>query len=76
MMELSHSLVLNEAALKQIPESKRPVFVFEWLRFLDKVLVAAQKVSWPRHGSGVTSHVPWVVGVGGGEGHWGMVTSQ
>ncbi|XP_043232384.1 HEAT repeat-containing protein 5B-like isoform X2 [Amphibalanus amphitrite] len=43
MMELSHSLVLNEAALKQIPESKRPVFVFEWLRFLDKVLVAAQK---------------------------------
>ena len=45
MMELSHSLVLNEDALKQIPEAKRPVFVFEWLRFLDKVLVAAQKVS-------------------------------
>lgn len=45
MMELSHSLTLNEEALKQIPEAKRPVFVFEWLRFLDKVLVAAQKVS-------------------------------
>jgi hypothetical protein len=44
MMELSHSLTLNEEALKQIPEAKRPVFVFEWLRFLDKVLVAAQKV--------------------------------
>ncbi|XP_037078584.1 HEAT repeat-containing protein 5B-like [Pollicipes pollicipes] len=43
MMELSHSLLLNEAALKQIPEGKRSVFVFEWLRFLDKVLVAAQK---------------------------------
>lgn len=43
MMELSHSLTLNEEALKQIPEAKRPVFVFEWLRFLDKVLVAAQK---------------------------------
>lgn len=44
MMELSHSLILNEEALKQIPEPKRPVFIFEWLRFLDKVLVAAQKV--------------------------------
>ncbi|EEB14387.1 conserved hypothetical protein [Pediculus humanus corporis] len=43
MMELSHSLTLNEDALKQIPEAKRPVFIFEWLRFLDKVLVAAQK---------------------------------
>ncbi|XP_038116555.1 HEAT repeat-containing protein 5B isoform X3 [Culex quinquefasciatus] len=42
-MELSHSLTLNEDALKQIPEQKRPVFIFEWLRFLDKVLVAAQK---------------------------------
>ncbi|XP_037925116.1 HEAT repeat-containing protein 5B isoform X5 [Hermetia illucens] len=42
-MELSHSLTLNEEALNQIPEQKRPVFVFEWLRFLDKVLVAAQK---------------------------------
>jgi hypothetical protein len=46
MMELSHSLTLNEEALKQIPEAKRPVFVFEWLRFLDKVLVAAQKVRY------------------------------
>ncbi|XP_069685594.1 HEAT repeat-containing protein 5B isoform X2 [Periplaneta americana] len=43
MMELSHSLTLNEEALKQIPEAKRSVFVFEWLRFLDKVLIAAQK---------------------------------
>ncbi|XP_075228223.1 HEAT repeat-containing protein 5B isoform X2 [Lycorma delicatula] len=43
MMELSHSLTLNEEALKQIPEAKRPVFIFEWLRFLDKVLIAAQK---------------------------------
>lgn len=45
MMELSHSLTLNEEALKQLPEAKRPVFIFEWLRFLDKVLIAAQKVS-------------------------------
>lgn len=42
-MELSHSLTLNEEVLAQLPEVKRPVFVFEWLRFLDKVLVAAQK---------------------------------
>ena len=43
-MELAHSLLLNEEALGRISESKRPVFVYEWLRFLDKVLVAAQKV--------------------------------
>ncbi|XP_057651452.1 HEAT repeat-containing protein 5B [Diorhabda carinulata] len=42
-MELSHSLTLNEEALAQIDETKRPVFIFEWLRFLDKVLIAAQK---------------------------------
>ncbi|CAJ1067696.1 HEAT repeat-containing protein 5B isoform X2 [Xyrichtys novacula] len=43
-MELAHSLTLNEDALAQITEAKRPVFIFEWLRFLDKVLVAANKV--------------------------------
>ncbi|CAH1153655.1 unnamed protein product [Phaedon cochleariae] len=42
-MELSHSLTLNEEALAQLSEAKKPVFIFEWLRFLDKVLVAAQK---------------------------------
>lgn len=45
IMELSHSLTLNEEAFKQIPDHKKPVFLFEWLRFLDKVLVAAQKVN-------------------------------
>ena len=45
-MELAHSLLLNEDALKRISESKRPVFIFEWLRFLDKVLIAAQKVCY------------------------------
>lgn len=47
-MELAHSLLLNEEALSKIPDNKKPVFVYEWLRFLDKVLVAAQKVmtSW------------------------------
>ncbi|MGH0155117.1 UNVERIFIED_CONTAM: hypothetical protein FKN15_028696 [Acipenser sinensis] len=43
-MELAHSLLLNEEALAQITEAKRPVFIFEWLRFLGKVLVAANKV--------------------------------
>jgi len=45
-MELAHSLLLNEEALTKIPDAKRPVFIFEWLRFLDKVLVAAQKVKF------------------------------
>jgi len=44
-MELAHSLLLNEEALAQITEAKRPVFIFEWLRFLDKVLVTANKVT-------------------------------
>lgn len=46
-MELAHCLLLNEDALAQITEAKRPVFIFEWLRFLDKVLVAANKVTDP-----------------------------
>lgn len=46
VMELAHSLLLNEDALAQITEAKRPVFIFEWLRFLDKVLVAANKVTF------------------------------
>ncbi|CAH2239458.1 jg21467 [Pararge aegeria aegeria] len=42
-MEVSHSLTLNETALLQLPDDKKPHFIFEWLRFLDKVLVAAHK---------------------------------
>ena len=43
VMELAHSLLLNEAALQQVADSKRPIFIYEWLRFLEKVLGAAQK---------------------------------
>lgn len=43
-MELSHSLTLNEEALAQLPDGKKSLFVYEWLRFLENVLVAAQKV--------------------------------
>ena len=42
-MELAHSLLLNEAALQQVADSKKPIFIYEWLRFLEKVLGAAQK---------------------------------
>jgi len=45
-MELSHSLILNEAALAPIPEDKKPIFILEWLRFVDKVLSAAHKVKY------------------------------
>lgn len=44
-MELTHSLTLNEDAYKKVPDQQKPVFLFEWLRYLDRVLVAAQKVS-------------------------------
>lgn len=43
-MESAHSLILNEEAFKKIEEHKKPVYVFEWLRNLDKLLVVAQKV--------------------------------
>ncbi|XP_053615269.1 HEAT repeat-containing protein 5B [Plodia interpunctella] len=42
-MEVTHTLTLNETALQQLPDDKKPHFIFEWLRFLDKVLVAAHK---------------------------------
>uniref|UniRef100_A0A915KZA4 HEAT repeat-containing protein 5B n=1 Tax=Romanomermis culicivorax TaxID=13658 RepID=A0A915KZA4_ROMCU len=43
MMELSHSLLLNEEAISQLQDEKKPVFVYEWLRFLNRVLPVAQK---------------------------------
>lgn len=43
-MEMSHSLILNEEALNKIPEAKKSLFVYEWLQFLENVLIAAQKV--------------------------------
>lgn len=45
-MEMSHSLILNEEALAKIPEGKKSLFVYEWLQFLENVLVAAQKVKF------------------------------
>ena len=44
MLELAQSLILNEEVLQSLPENKRPVFIYEWLCFLNKVLSAAQKV--------------------------------
>ncbi|EFO17909.1 hypothetical protein LOAG_10587, partial [Loa loa] len=43
MMEQSNSLLLNEEALKLCTDSRKPVFVYEWLRYLDRILPAAQK---------------------------------
>ena len=47
-MELAHGLLLNEEALGQVPENKKTLFLYEWLRFLEKVLGAAQKVRFDR----------------------------
>lgn len=38
-MELVYFLFLNEEALLKILDNKKLVFVFEWLRFFDKVFV-------------------------------------
>ncbi|CAJ0939252.1 unnamed protein product, partial [Mesorhabditis belari] len=37
-MEASHSLLLNEEALQSCSEPSRPLFIYEWLRYLDKIL--------------------------------------
>ncbi|KAJ1347296.1 hypothetical protein KIN20_002322 [Parelaphostrongylus tenuis] len=39
----SHGLLLNEEALKNCPDAKKPVFVYEWLRYLDRILPVTQK---------------------------------
>uniref|UniRef100_A0A0R3S5B1 HEAT repeat-containing protein 5B n=1 Tax=Elaeophora elaphi TaxID=1147741 RepID=A0A0R3S5B1_9BILA len=42
-MEQSNSLLLNEEALNLCTDSRKPIFVYEWLRYLDRILPAAQK---------------------------------
>jgi len=51
------SVTLNETALLTLPESKRPVFIYEWLRRLDRVLTTLSdsnelnQVKKSRHGT-------------------------
>ncbi|VDL64075.1 unnamed protein product [Nippostrongylus brasiliensis] len=42
-MDESHSLLLNEDALRQCPDAKKPVFLYEWLRYLDRILPVTQR---------------------------------
>jgi hypothetical protein len=46
------SLVLDESALSALPEPKRPLYVFEWLRFLEKALDASTSSSSSSVGGG------------------------
>lgn len=43
VMEQSNSLLLNEQALRQCPDQTKPVFVYEWLRYLDRILPVTRK---------------------------------
>lgn len=43
VMELSNSLLLNEDALSQCSEQIKPIFIYEWLRYLDRILPVTQK---------------------------------
>uniref|UniRef100_A0A6Q2Y0Y9 HEAT repeat-containing protein 5A n=1 Tax=Esox lucius TaxID=8010 RepID=A0A6Q2Y0Y9_ESOLU len=47
-MERAHSLLLNEEACSQLGEHQRAEFVFEWLRFLKKLLPADVKKNQKR----------------------------
>ncbi|CAI5452193.1 unnamed protein product [Caenorhabditis angaria] len=42
-MDESHSLVLNEEAFESCPEQKRSIFIYEWLRYLDRILPITQR---------------------------------
>ncbi|KAK1140270.1 HEAT repeat-containing protein 5A-like isoform X1 [Acipenser oxyrinchus oxyrinchus] len=42
-MELAHGLLLNEEVCSQLSEHQKAEFVFEWLRFLKKLLIAADR---------------------------------
>ena len=44
-MEHARSIILNEDALSQNADQKRPIFILEWLRYLDKALPTIQRVS-------------------------------
>ncbi|CAI4225162.1 unnamed protein product [Auanema sp. JU1783] len=43
-MDETHSLLLNEEALKVCPDPKKPIFIYEWLRYLDSILPVTQRV--------------------------------
>ncbi|XP_023083112.1 HEAT repeat-containing protein 5A isoform X2 [Piliocolobus tephrosceles] len=42
-MELAHSLLLNEEACNQLGEVQKAEFIFEWLRYLEKLLLATSR---------------------------------
>lgn len=42
-MEQSNSLLLNEEALRLCPDPTKPVFVYEWLRYLHRILPHTRK---------------------------------
>lgn len=42
-MELAHSLLLNEEAYSQLGEVQKAEFIFDWLRYLEKLLVATSR---------------------------------
>ena len=42
--ELAHSLLLNEEATRQLGEVQKAEFIFEWLRYLEKLLLATNRV--------------------------------
>lgn len=43
-MELAHSLLLNEEASNKLGEVQKAEFIFEWLRYLEKLLLATNRV--------------------------------
>ncbi|XP_048654665.1 HEAT repeat-containing protein 5A isoform X8 [Marmota marmota marmota] len=42
-MELAHTLLLNEEACSQLSEVQKAEFIFEWLRYLEKLLLATSR---------------------------------
>lgn len=49
MIELAQTLVLNQDVLNDLSDGQKSVFIYEWLCFLNKVLLATEKVNFDRN---------------------------
>ena len=44
IMEQAQSLLLNELAFSRCPDPQKNIFIYEWLKYLDKILTITKKV--------------------------------
>jgi hypothetical protein len=45
-MEQAQSLLLNELAFARCPDPQKNIFIYEWLKYLDRILLLTKKVNF------------------------------